>query len=267
MEKKKKGKGIVIVIILLALVAGGYFVYDNLFSGQSVQGNIEAVEVKEVGSFNDSVGCVGDDNVYKVFDIIDDKDAFYYKVENGEGKVIIKQVNEEDFNSVGSLKSSNVSKVASKSLKTFLNTKYDKLPKNVYASNPTNGKTIFGDLYFSMADGEEEKRLTAAIGMEFKKLFDTYELVISCNDITIDKMAVYDTEDTIPIDDVGVDSKLIDYAVIASANVFTEQSKKGVSKVSCFAEEGKSKEIKFMLFCTSIDYFKDLGLNSIFIEN
>ena len=120
MEKKKKGKGIIIVIIILALVVGGYFVYDNFFSGSITTEDIEAVEVKKVGFYpTEDIYFDLDDYKSDFFKILDSNDAYYYIAENAKGGIVVKQVNREDFDNFGPVKSSKAINTVKKGLKTF----------------------------------------------------------------------------------------------------------------------------------------------------
>ena len=265
MEKKKKGKGIVIVIIILALAIGGYFIYNNLFSGQETAKEIERVEVKKVG-FYPTEDMILDLDDYKsdFFKIIDSNEAFYYTAENAKGGIVIKQVNKEDFDNFGPVKSNKAINTVKKGLKTFLNSRYDTLPNDVYGTDKNTQKTIFGKMNFSMEPGKEAQTFKNAIGSEIKELFDEYELVISCEDINIEKIAVYSYGESFEHD--GFQGEYFDYPMIVNAEVVTENAKEGVSEVSCFAEAGQSKNLKIMLYCSSDDYYKKVDIYTMFIE-
>ena len=265
MEKKKKGKGIVIAIIMLALVIGGYFVYDNFFSGSKTTEDIEAVEVKKVGFYpTEDIYFDLDDYKSDFFKILDNNEAYYYIAENAKGGIVVKQVNREDFDNFGPVKSSKAINTVKKGLKTFLNSRYDTLPYDVYGTDKNNQTTIFGKMNFSMEPGKEAQTFKNAIGSEIKELFNDYELVISCEDINIEKIAVYNCEESFEHD--GFQGEFFDFPMIVNAEVVTEQAKKGVSEVSCFAEEGKSKNLKIRLYCCSDDYFKKVDLYTMFVE-
>lgn len=265
MEKKKKGKGIIIVIIILALAAGGYFVYDNFFLGQETAEEVETVEVKEVGFYpTEDIYFDLDDYKSDFFKILDSNNAYYYTAENAEGGIIVKQVNREEFDNYGPVKSNKAINTVKKGLKTFLNSRYDTLPYDVYGTDKNNQKTIFGKMNFSMKPGNEAQMFKNAIGSEIKELFDEYELVLSCEDINIEKIAVYSYGESFEHD--GFQGEYFDYPMIVNAEVVTEHAKKGVSEVSCFAEEGKSKNLKIKLYCCSDDYFKKVDLYSMFVE-
>lgn len=260
MEKKKKGKGIVIVIILLALVAGGYFVYDNIFKQRMTE--VEDVEVKEIGSVPMDWEMLSDDDDIKVLDIMDKNDATYFKVENGKGEAIITQINKADFDVIGSIKSNKAYGLIKNGVKSFLNTQYDKLPSNLFEVTQTNNSTLFGKMYCNSIKDD----LKECFGMNFEKFFKKYKLKISCNDIQVVKMAVYDTEQTATVTGVSsepMETEWINYYFVIKAAVKTEQAKKGISEVSCFAEEGETKELKLLIGCSSDNWFKDLSIDSI----
>ena len=260
MEKKKKGKGIVIAIIMLALVIGGYFVYDNIFK-QSMTA-VEDIEVKEIGSVPMEWEMLSDDDDIKVLDIMDKNEATYYKVENGKGEAIITQINKADFDVIGSIKSNKAYSLIKSGVKTFLNTQYDKLPSNLYEVTQTNNSTLFGKMYCNSI----KEDLKECFGMNFEKFFKKYKLKISCNDIQVVKMAVYDTEQTATVTGVSsepMETEWINYYFVINAAVKTEQAKKGISEVSCFAEEGETKELKLLIGCSSDNWFKDLSIDSI----
>ena len=263
MKKKKKGKGIIIVIIILALVAGGYFVYDNILNQRMAEA--EDVEVKEVGSVPMKWEMLSDDDDIKVLDIIDKNDAAYYKIENNKDKATITQINKNDFDAIGSITSNKAYSLIKSGVKSFLNTEYDKLPSNLYEITQTNNSTLFGKMYCNSIKDD----LKECFGMNIEKFFNTYKLKISCNDIQVAKMAVYDTEQTSTITGVGSDpmeTEWIDYYFVINAKVKTEQAKDGVSKASCFAEEGEIKDLKVLIGGSSDNWFKDLTIDSIVIR-
>lgn len=263
MEKKKKGKGIIITVIIVALLVGGYFIYDNIFK-QSIT-EVEDVEVKEIGSVPMEWEMLSDDDDIKVLDIIDKSDATYYKVENGKGEAIITQINKADFDAIGSVTGNKANSLIKSGVKTFLNTEYDKLPSNLYEITQTNNSTLFGKMYCNSIKDDLKK----CFGMNIEKFFKTYKLKISCNDVQVIKMAVYDTEQTSTITGVGsepMETEWIDYYFVINAKVKTEHAEDGISKASCFAEKGEIKELKILIGSSSDNWFKDLTIDSIVIR-
>lgn len=266
MKKKKKGKGVIIAIILLALIAGGgYFVYNTFILGQRTANEVKTIEVKEVGFYpTEDMYFDLDDYNSDFFKILDSNDAFYYTAENVEGGIVVKQVNKEDFDNVGPVTSDKVMKTVKKGMKTFLNSSYDTLPANVYETDKNTQKTILGKMNFSMEPGKEGEMFENAIGKEVKKLFNEYELVLTCETVDVKKIAVYDYEQS--FDYNGTHGNYFDYPMIVNAKVTTDHAKEGVSEVSCFAEEGKSKNLKMMLYCCSDDCFRKVDLYTMFVE-
>lgn len=266
MEKKKRGKGIIITIVILALVAGGWFVYNSLIKSDAL-GTVEVVEVKEIASVDGDYDNRDNEAHKKIFNVLKDNDAIYYKIENSRNTLNIIQINKEDFDSISPINGQKCVKSLEKGLLTLFNSRYDHLPKTMYSINDYSYTTIFGKLIPSDSDEATKKWVEEAFGEELEKMFKEHKIKLSCDRIKIEKMAVYDTEQASIVNAGGADisTNCYEYYFVVDANVKTESANTKISEFSVFADEGESKDIRLLMHCNAEDFTKSLGILEIFI--
>ena len=267
MKKKKKGKGIVIAIIVIAIViAGGYLIYDSfLGSGDAEAETIEPVEVKSLASISLDVmeldGALNDSTNREIFDLMNENDATYYKIKNKDNTLVVSQINEEDFNEISPKTVKTTRKFVNNGMKYFLNMSYKSLPGSLYSLNGTSSSTIFGkNLLPAESDEYVKGWIKETFGKELRQMFEEYKLKLSCDDISIKKMAVYDTGRTQKCGnalDSTFDAKYYEYYFVVDANVKTEEASKKISELGVFADAGEDKDIEFLLYCDGNDAFED----------
>lgn len=273
MEKKKKGKGIVIAIIILALVVGGYFVYDSYFSDTAEETTI--VEEKKVASIDLAENEVSayemtDKTNHKIFSSLQKNEATCFKLEKNNSNVIsISQINEDNFNKISPTTFGKTRKLLSKGISTFLNMHYDKLPIGIY--DPTNSaySTIFGNLFFDGGEADALKWVKKAFGEELEKMFTEYKLILSCENISVKKIAVYDTGEKYYGSVTGVGDVVGEhfrYYCVIDTEVKTKSAEGKISELGVFADEGKSKKLEFLMVCDMDKMFKELNISRIYFD-
>lgn len=260
----KKGKAVVVLIVILFLAAGGYLVYDTVFNVDI--GNVTEVKEKKLAEIPLAWDMLEDTDSPRVFGVMLNNDASYYQIKNHKDHASIKQVNKDTFNTTGPVSSSKCYRLIQNSMKAFLNSSYDKLPDNLYESPDGKSYTLFGKMSYYGS----KTALKNTFGMGLRKMFNRYELSLSCQDIDITKMAVYETGQ---ISDASWSYSATKtyandyfYYFIVKAKVKTLHSKKNISKLGVFAKEGKTKKITFMIRCSSDDSFKDLIIESLDVK-
>lgn len=271
--KKKKGKGIVIVIIILALAVGGYLVYDNFFSGQAE--DIATVEVKKVASIDlaENEVCayeITDKTNYEIFSSLKNSEATCFKLEKKNPNVInISQINEDDFNEISPTTFTKTRRLLSKGCSYFCNMHYDKLPQIIYDTTDGTNYTIFGNLLFDGGEEDALKWVKRAFGEELEKMFTKYKLILSCDNISVKAIAVYDTGEKYygSVSGVGdVVGEHFRYYCVIDAEVKTKSSEGKISDLGVFADEGKSKNIEFLMVCDMDKMFKELNISRIYFN-
>lgn len=270
----KKGKAVVVLIIILFLAAGGYLVYDNMFSGQHEA--VANVEVKKISSINlneeEAFGIyfTTDENNYKIFTALDKSEATCFEVKK-QGKTVleINQINKNDFDEISPVSFAKARKLLSNGTSTFLNMHYDKLPIGIYDPSYGDYCTIFGKLFF---DGGKETALEwveKSFGEEIEEMFEKYKLVLSCDNVSVKKIAVCDSGEKYYGSITGIGDVVGDhfrYYCIIDTEVKTESADGKISKLGVFADEGEIKKIKFLMICDLDTTLNELSISRIYFD-
>ncbi len=247
------------------LFAGGYVVYDTVFNVDiSDATEIKEKKIAEIPLSYDALDQRQETR--QICSIMDDNDAAYYKIKIPKDVIRISQVNKDKFNSTGPISSQRCYRLITNGMKHFLNSSYDKLPENLYESETANERTIFGKISYYGS----KKELKNTFGMGIRKMFTKYELSLSCQDISVSKMAVFKTGE-ISIGSISYSAtdsyaNIYRYYFVVNAKVKTMHAKGKISRLGVFAKEGKTKKIQFFINCSTDDSFKSLSIDSLKIK-
>ncbi len=264
MKNKKKSKVVLTIIILLFLLAGGYIVCDSIFNVDI--SNVTEVNEKKLAEIPLAWDMLENTDTLTVFSIMENSDAFYYKIKNRKSCAAVSQVNRDKFNITGPISSSRCYRLIRNSMKAFLNSSYDSIPDNLYEAPDMASHTLFGKINYQGS----KKDLKNTFGMGLRRMFTKYELTLSCQDIDISKMAVYKTGEKLnstwsySATETYADSYC--YYFVVKTKVKTLHAKGNISGLGVFAKEGRSKKIKFLIKCSTDDSFKKLSIDSIDIK-
>ena len=107
------------------------------------------------------------------------------------------------------------------------------------------------------------------IGADSLELFEKYKLVLSCDNVSVKKIAVCDSGEKYYGSITGIGDVVGDhfrYYCIIDTEVKTESADGKISKLGVFADEGEIKKIKFLMICDLDTTLNELSISRIYFD-